>query len=384
MPLADLIGSTEAMREIFEARAGVQAMLDVEAALACAHAATGAIAVAAAEAIAASCDAGGIDPIMLATEGAHAGTIVIPLVAWLRAQVSEHAASVHRASTSQDIIDTALVLQIRRGIDLLDADAAAMAEAVAAMVRVHATTPMLARTLLQPALPSSFGLKAAQWLAALDDMRLAIQGAADQALVLQCGGAAGTLDGLGADPVQFVESLAACLDLPTAPLPWHTRRAPLARLGCVIAAGLGTLGKIATDIALSMQAEIGELAEPAASGRGGSSALAHKRNPTLSIAVRAAALRAPHLAATLLAAIAQEHERAAGAWQAEQSVWPELMLAASGAFAAMREALARLVIDRDAMAGNLGLAPGTPAAAIPFLIRTSLDHHDKTMKALSR
>jgi hypothetical protein len=109
MPLADLIGSTEAMREIFDARAGVQAMLDVEAALACAHAATGAIAVAAAEAIAASCDAGGIDPIMLATEGAHAGTIVIPLVAWLRAQVSEHAASVHRASTSQDIIDTVLV-----------------------------------------------------------------------------------------------------------------------------------------------------------------------------------------------------------------------------------------------------------------------------------
>ncbi|MCF3948082.1 3-carboxy-cis,cis-muconate cycloisomerase [Acidiphilium iwatense] len=383
LSLPETMASTPAMRAIFDARGAAQAMLDVEAALARANAAIGAISTAAAAAIAKACDATTIDLDALARDGASAGTVVIPLVAWLRAQVPDHADAVHRGGTSQDVVDTALVLQLRRGLELLDADIAAMADAAARLTRDHAATPMIARTLLQPALPTTFGLKAANWLVALDDARLALRDAQHPALTLQFGTAAGTLDGFGTNAQHATETLAAALDLPVPPLPWHTRRAPLARLGCTIAAAIGGFGKIATDSLLLMQAEIAEVHEPVTPGRGGSSAMAHKRNPTLSIAVRAASLRAPHLAATLLAAIPQEHERAAGAWQAEQSVWPDLMLTASGAFAALREALDGLTVDADAMARNLRHAPAIPAsAAIPALIAQALDHHDTITKAL--
>ncbi len=373
LPLPAQMAASQPMRLIFDANGGAQALLDVEAGLARANAAIGAISPDAAAAIIAACDANGpalnLDHAALAEAGAHAGTIVIPLVAWLRAQVPDHAQAVHRAGTSQDIIDTALVLQLRQGLVLLDHDADAMITSLTDLARTHAATPMIARTLLQPALPTTFGLKAAQYLAMLHDIRHALRHAADHALLLQYGGAAGTRDGLGADTARFITAFAASLDLPASKLPWHTNRAPLARLGCAIAAALGSLGKIATDIVLLMQAEIAEAREPTAPGRGGSSAMAHKHNPTLSIIVRAAALRAPHLAATLLSAIPQEHERAAGAWQAEQSVWPDLMLTASGAFAAMRDSLAGLIIDPEAMARNLALAPTTaPSPAIPSMI----------------
>ena len=377
LPLPNQMAATKTMRAIFEAQGGAQALLDVEAGLARANAALGLIGPAAADAISAACDASTLDCEALAAAGAHAGTIVIPLVAWLRARVPDHAQAVHRAGTSQDIIDTALVLQLRHGLSLLEADAAAIGAALVALARRHATTPILARTLLQPALPSTMGWKAASWLALITDMRAALRRAAADALTLQCGGAAGTRDGLGADAARFIAAFAAALALPPGDLPWHTRRAPLARLGCALAAGLGSLGKIATDISLLMQPEIGELAEPSAPGRGGSSAMAHKHNPTLSIIVRAAALRAPHLAATLLSAIPQEHERAAGAWQGEQAVWPELMLTASGAFAALREALTGLTLDKAAMTRHLALIPATaPAPAIPAMIDFACAQHE--------
>lgn len=383
LSLPEAMASTPAMRAIFDARGGAQAMLDVEAALARANAAIGAIPGDAADAVAKACDAPTIDLDSLARDGANTGTVAIPLVAWLRARVQGHADAVHRGGTSQDVIDTALVLQLRRGLALLDADIAAMADAAARLTRDHAATPMLARTLLQPAVPTTFGLKAANWLMTIDDAWLALRYARRPALTLQFGGGAGTLDGFGANARHATEAFAAALNLPAPPLPWHTRRAPLARLGCAIAAAIGGFGKIATDISLLMQAEIAEAHEPAAPGRGGSSAMAHKRNPTLSIAVRAAALRAPHLAATLLAAIPQEHERAAGAWQAEQSVWPDLMLTASGAFAALRETLDGLTIDAEAMGRNLRLAPAIPESeAIPALIAQALDHHDMITKAV--
>ncbi|HET9148597.1 MAG TPA: 3-carboxy-cis,cis-muconate cycloisomerase [Acetobacteraceae bacterium] len=382
--LAEAMAASPAMAAAFDARAGAQAMLDAEAALARAQARLGLIPAEAAEAITRACNAAPPDSDALAREGALAGTIVIPLVAWLRGKVPEHAHFVHRGGTSQDIIDTGLILQLRRGLSLLDADLAAMADAAARLARDHARTPMLARTLMQPALPTTFGLKAAYWLAALDDARMALREAAEPAIRLQCGGAAGTLDGFGEDAARVSEVFAAELGLPLPVLPWHTSRAPLARLACAIAAATGAAGKIATDIMLMMQGETGEAAEPAAPGRGGSSAMAHKRNPTLSIAVRAAALRAPHLAAALLAAIPQEHERAAGAWQAEQAVWPELMLAAGGAFAALREALEGLSVDAAAMARHLSLAPDIPAApAIPMLIARTLAAHEDASRRTS-
>ena len=379
--LTAAMAATPEMQAIFDARAGAQAMLDVEAALARANAAAGAITVEAAEAIGNACDAGLMDLDALIRDGVVAGTVVIPLVAWLKACIPGHAADVHHGGTSQDIIDTGLILQLRRGLWCLDKELTVMANSTERLVRDHVGTPMLARTLMQPALPTSFGLKAAHWLTALDEARTALHEAARAALVLQYGGAAGTLDAFGEDAIRISEILAAELGLPLPTLPWHTRRAPLARLGCAVAATTGTLGKIATDIALMMQAEIAEAAEPAAPGRGGSSAMAHKRNPTLSITVRAAALRAPHLAATLLAAIPQEHERAAGAWQAEPAVWSDLMLTASGAFAALREMLDGLTINAQAMVYNLRLAPNKPAsAAIPLLIARALAAHDHALK----
>jgi 3-carboxy-cis,cis-muconate cycloisomerase len=300
------------------------------------------------------------------------------LVKWLKSMLPEAAAYVHLGGTSQDIIDTGLVLQLRAGIELLLADLAAMANAAAGLAQTHAATKMAARTLLQTALPSSFGLKAANWLTAITDARRAIRHAAEETLRLQCGGAAGTLDVPGEQAHAFLQAFGAALALPAPAMPWHTSRAPLARLAAAIAGAVGVAGKIGTDIALSMQPEIGELAEPAAPGRGGSSAMAHKRNPTLSIAARAAALRMPGYIATLFAAQDQEHERAAGAWQAEAATWPGLMLCASGGLAAMTAALTGLEVFPARMAANLSLAPDAKlSAAIPGLIAQALADHKK-------
>jgi 3-carboxy-cis,cis-muconate cycloisomerase len=376
MSFAEQIASTVAMRAVFAPRASVQAMLDVEAALAKAGAAAGFLSDDAAGAIAGACDAQGIDIEQLVMDAALAGTPVIPLVRWLREAVPAYGKAVHFGGTSQDVIDTGLVLQIRAGVSLLLADLAMMAEGAAALARAHKGTKMLARTLLQAAMPTIFGLKAAMWLAAITDARRALGHAADEALKLQCGGAAGTRDALGGQAQVFTESFAAALGLP-AGLPWQTSRGPLVRLAAAIAGAVGVAGKIGTDIALMMQSEIGEVAEPAAPGRGGSSAMAHKRNPTLSIAARAAALRVPGLVATLLAAQDQEFERAAGAWQAEAAVWPALMLAASGGLAAMAEALAGLEIFPAAMEKNLDLVSYSAIpAAVAAMIERSLEDYE--------
>jgi 3-carboxy-cis,cis-muconate cycloisomerase len=383
MLLAEAMASTAAMRAVFSARGSVRAMLAVEAALAEAGAAAGFLSAAAAAAIGAAADAEGVDVEALAAEGALAGTVVIPLVKWLRAAVPEHAKSVHFGGTSQDIIDTALVLQVRDGVGLLLADLAVMADAAAGLARRYSATPMMGRTLLQAAMPTSFGLKAAGWLAAIEDSAAAIAHASAQAFYLQCGGAAGTLDALGDKALPFSAAFGAALGLPVPALPWHTRRAPLARLAAAIAGTAGAAGKIGTDIALMMQAEIGEVAEPAAPGRGGSSAMAHKRNPTLSIAARAAALRVPGFVATLLAAQDQEHERAAGAWQAEAATWPALMLAASGGLAAMAEALTGLEVFPERMAKNLAILPHSAIPeAVGMLVERALADHESARKEL--
>jgi 3-carboxy-cis,cis-muconate cycloisomerase len=346
----------------------------VEAALAQAGAAIGLVPPEAA----AACNADGIDTDRLAEDGALAGTIVIPLVKWLKAAAPEQAKFVHTGGTSQDIIDTSLVIQLRAGIGLLQQDLGLIANAAAALARTHAATKIAGRTLLQTALPTSFGLKAAAWLAGITDSRRAIAHAAKEALRLQCGGAAGTLDVPGERAPEFLQAFGAALSLPVPVVPWHTSRAPLARLAAAIAGATGVAGKIGTDIALLMQPEIGEVAEPAAPGRGGSSAMAHKRNPTLSIAARAAALRVPGYVATLLAAQDQEHERAAGAWQAEAATWPALMLCASGGLAAIAEALPGLEVFPTRMAQNLALLPEVPlSAAIPGLIARALADHEK-------
>jgi 3-carboxy-cis,cis-muconate cycloisomerase len=379
MLLAEAAASTPAMQLAMDATASIRAMLRAETALATAGAACGLVPAAAAEAIEAALHAALPDPVALAQAGGLAGTIVIPLVAWAKTQAGEHAAYVHLGGTSQDIIDTGLVLQLRDGIVLLQADLARMADGAASLAAAHGDTKMAGRTLLQAALPSRFGLKAAYWLAAIDDARAAIDHGAAQALVAQCGGASGTLDAVAGYPVEFVAAFAGTLDLPAPTLPWHTRRAPLLRLAAALTGAVGVAGKIGTDIALMMQPEVAELSEPAAPGRGGSSAMAHKRNPTLSIAARAAAIRMPGYLAALAGAQMQEHERAAGAWQAEAAIWPSLMLCASGALAAMAEALAGLVVNAEAMDHNLrNHLADTPPGAAALLINRALDAHKAT------
>jgi 3-carboxy-cis,cis-muconate cycloisomerase len=357
MSLAETIASTASMRQLFSDRASVQALLDVEAALAVAGASAGFFSVNEAAAIGAACKAEAVDIEQLTRDAALAGTVVIPLVNWLKAAVPTQAKFVHLGGTSQDIIDTALVLQLRNGVALLQADLSTIAAAAAGLARAHAATPMLARTLLQAALPMSFGLKTANWLVAVNDSRRAIDHAASVALLAQCGGAAGAHDAIGNQAGPFLTAFSTALNLPLPATPWHTRRAPLARLAAAIAGAAGAAGKIGTDIALSMQSEVAELSEPAAPGRGGSSAMAHKRNPTLSIAARAAAVRMPGFVAALFAAMDQEHERAAGGWQAETATWPALMLCASGGLAAMAEATSGLIVHAERMAENLRLAP---------------------------
>jgi 3-carboxy-cis,cis-muconate cycloisomerase len=374
---AEQVASTAAMRAVFAPRASVQAMLDVEAALARAGAAAGFLSEDAAGAIAGACDAQGIDIEQLVLDAARAGTPVIPLVKWLREKVPGHEKSVHIGGTSQDVIDTGLVLQIQAGVSLLLADLAMMAEGAAALARAHKDTKMLARTLLQAAMPTIFGLKAAMWLNAVQDARMFLAEAAYDAMKVQCGGAAGTRDALGGQERVFVEAFAAALKLPAA-LPWQTSRGPLVRLASAIGVAVGVAGKIGTDIALMMQSEIAEVAEPAAPGRGGSSAMAHKRNPTLSIAARAAAVRVPGLVATLLAAQDQELERAAGAWQAEAAVWPALMLAASGGLAPMAEALGGLEAFPRAMEKNLAsVSDSAIPEAVAGMIKTSLEDYER-------
>ena len=337
------------MRAVFAPRASVQAMLDVEAA----GAAAGFLSEDAAGAIAGACDAQGIDIEQLVLDAARAGTPVIPLVKWLREKVPGHEKSVHIGGTSQDVIDTGLVLQIQAGVSLLLADLAMMAEGAAALARAHKDTKMLARTLLQAAMPTIFGLKAAMWLNAVQDARMFLAEAAYDAMKVQCGGAAGTRDALGGQERVFVEAFAAALKLPAA-LPWQTSRGPLVRLASAIGVAVGVAGKIGTDIALMMQSEIAEVAEPAAPGRGGSSAMAHKRNPTLSIAARAAA------------------------WQAEAAVWPALMLAASGGLAPMAEALGGLEAFPRAMEKNrASVSDSAIPEAVAGMIKTSLEDYER-------
>jgi 3-carboxy-cis,cis-muconate cycloisomerase len=383
MMLAETMASTPEMREILCARGSVQAMLDVEGALAKAGAATGFLSAEAAAAIGAAAKADEIDIDALAADGALAGTVVIPLVKWLKAAVPAHADAVHFGGTSQDIIDTGLMLQLRAGVWLLDAELAVMSHGATELAERYATTPMLGRTLLQAAMPTTFGLKAASWLVAIRDSRRAIQHAAREAIFLQCGGAAGTLDKLGGKAEAFLASFGETLDLPVPAQPWHTSRAPLARLAAAIAGAVGVAGKIGTDIALMMQSEIAEVSEPAAPGRGGSSAMAHKHNATLSIAARAAALRMPGYVATLLAAQDQELERAAGAWQAEAATWPALMLCASGGLAAMAEALPMLEVFPERMARNLAiLSHSDIPEAVAMLVGHALADHESSKNGL--
>jgi 3-carboxy-cis,cis-muconate cycloisomerase len=352
------------MLAVFSDQAAVRRMLDFEAALARAEAAHGVIPAAAAAPIAACCKVEQLDLPALSQAAAAAGNLAIPLVKQLTAAVlrddAEAGKYVHWGATSQDAIDTGLVLQLRDALDLLDADIAALADALASLARAHRDTTMVGRTWMQHALPTSLGLKAAGCLDAVLRHQQRLKDVRGRALALQFGGAAGTLASLGGTGtgLAVAATLAQELGLALPDLPWHTHRDRVAEVATVLGLLTGTLGKMARDISLLMQTDVGEVAEPSAPGRGGSSTMPHKRNPVGCAAALTAAMRVPALVSTMLSGMVQEHERALGGWQAEWDSLPDIVLLASGALRQMRDVAAGLEVDAARMRANLELTHG--------------------------
>jgi 3-carboxy-cis,cis-muconate cycloisomerase len=356
-----LFGS-EAVSAAFDDAATIQAMLDVEAALARAEAKVGLIPASAVQPITAACAAALYDIDALGREAALAGNTAIPLVKALTAAVrsadEDAARYVHWGATSQDIQDSGLVLQIRAALAPLDDDLQRLELALAALATRHAADPMPGRTWLQHAAPIPFGLKAAGYLSALRRARRRLRDAGAAACVLQFGGAAGTLASLGERGIEVSEALAQELNLTLPALPWHAARDRLVDLACALGVLTGSLGKMARDLSLLMQTDVGEAFEPAATGKGGSSTMPHKRNPVGCAVALAAALRVPPLVATMLAAMPQEHERGLGGWHAEWETLPEIFRLTSGALAQMATAFEGLEVDPATMRADLDKTHG--------------------------
>lgn len=357
--------STPEVLEAFGERNFLAAMLRFEAALARAQARCGLIPEAAAQSIIGTCKVELFDVDKIVRESGRAGSIAIPLVKSLKDNVGLFNPAavpfVHFGSTSQDVIDTALALVSREALALIQTD---LSRAVAALINLaerHAADPVLARTLMQPASVTSFGLKCAGWAAPLVRSQQRLQAAAAEAISLQLGGAIGTLAQMKGQGAAVVALMAEELQLKAPLATWHTQRDEWVALGCELGVLVGSLGKMARDISLMGQYEVNEVAEPSEAGRGGSSAMPHKRNPVACMVALAAAQRAPQRVAALLATMPQEHERALGNWQAELAEWAGLMMSAHGSARAMAQALPGLQVDTARMRANLE----TLRAALP-------------------
>lgn len=357
MSIFEAFLSTPEALDAFSDHHFVDAMLRFEAALARSQAQLGLIPESAAHSIVGSCKVELFDVAKILRDSGRAGSVAIPLVKSLKEAVGVFNADavqyVHFGSTSQDVIDTAMALVTRDAVQLIDADLGKAADALLQLATQHAQTPVLARTLMQPASVTSFGLKCANWAAPLVRARTRIAIAAKNALQLQLGGAVGTLAQMKEHGPAVRARVAQALGLQDAGNAWHTQRDEWVALGCELGIAVGSLGKIATDIALMGQYEVGELAEPSEPGRGGSSAMPHKRNPVASMVALAASQRAPQRVAALLATMPQQHERALGAWQAELAEWPQLLVTTHGSVRAMAGALPGLQVDAARMRANI-------------------------------
>ncbi len=338
----------------------LQAMVDVELALVRAVVRAGLAPERAAAELSCASDVTALDIGQLGRSTAEKGTPVPALVSALRERLgdSEAATALHRGATSQDIVDTAIMLVARRALGPLLSDLAAAGELCAGLAERHRDTLQAGRTLLQQAVPRTFGLKAAEWLTALDGSWADLARVRERELAVQLGGAAGTLATLGDGGLAVVSDLAEQLELAEPDLPWHTIRLRPARLACALGLALGAMGKIARDVTLLAQTEVNEVAEGDREGRGGSSTMPHKRNPVGAVAVVACAQRGPGLVATILSAMGQEAERAAGAWQAEWEPMLELLRLTGSAACALRELLDGLEVHADRMRANLDLTRG--------------------------
>ena len=355
--LVNALGSAARTAEAFSDSATLRHMLRFEAGLAHAAAAAGLIPKKVPKIVDACCDPALYDPPSLAAAARRTATLTVPLVKALTAEVRKRdagaAAYVHWGATSQDVLDTAMVLQLGEAVPPLLKDLEGIVANFARLAKKHRATPMLGRTLLQPATPLALGQKIAGWASDIQRASRRLAESFEETQILQFGGASGSLSALGKKAEPVMASLARYCGLKLPPGPWFTQRVRVAAVAQDCALVVGALAKAVRDISLMMQIEVGEAAEPSGPGRGSSSTMPHKRNPVGAALVLAAAQRAPLLAATIVAAMPQEHERALGGWQAEWPTMAALVESLGSAVEAMSEVAAGLTIDPDAIQANM-------------------------------
>jgi 3-carboxy-cis,cis-muconate cycloisomerase len=360
--LLDGLFRNEEVERWLSDRTCLQAMLSFEAALATAESHANVIPSSAVQAISQQCKAPLFELDALARAAKSSGNIAIPLVKALTAQVAKYDAEaaryVHWGATSQDVIDTGLMLQLRGALAHVASNLDELAAGLAELATKHRSTVMVGRTWMQQALPTTFGAKVAGWLDAIDRHRERLRETQHRCLVLQFGGAVGTLAALHEKSDAVAKHLAEELKLPLAEIPWHSHRDRVAEIATTLGLLVGTLGKIAKDISLLSQTEIAEVFEPSEPGRGGSSTMPHKRNPVACAAVLSAAIRVPGLVGTILAAMPQEHERGLGGWHAEWETLPEIVSLVGGAVHTVAEIAPRLEVDAERMTLNLEATRG--------------------------
>jgi 3-carboxy-cis,cis-muconate cycloisomerase len=349
-------------REAVSGSAWLQAMLDTEGALAVAQARASLIPDEAAKTIVSRCDSALFDPDEIGHQGRAAGNPVPPLVRSLTtavSEVSEDAARyVHKGATSQDVTDTAMMLVAKRALGLILAELDGISSACARLAESRRDTIMAGRTLLQQALPTTFGLKAAGWLVSVLEARRQLLDVRSPRLAAQLGGAVGTLASLGPNGTKVLREFARELDLAEPVVPWHTNRTRVAEVGGALSLAAGVLGKISLDVILLSQTEVGEVEEPSEGGRGGSSTLPHKRNPILSVTAAASASRVVDLSRTLEVAMIAAHERPAGAWHSEWVTLSDALALTGGAAVAIREVTEGLQVHTERMRENLDATGG--------------------------
>lgn len=388
MPLIDCLATTEALETLFSDASLLQAMLDFEAALAKVEAEMGIIPAAAAEAIANAARAEHFDCDALSREALRAATLAIPVVKALTEQVrssnAEAAGYVHWGATSQDVTDTAMSFLLRRAQEIFKTDIARLERALRLLSDIHKNSVMMGRTLLQAAPPVTFGMKAAQWAAATRRSKVHLLQSFDEAAVLQLGGATGTLAALGNRGLELRQRLSAALPLgPVPAAPWHTQRDCLARLVCECGILTSGLGKMASDISLLMQFEVAEVSEPASAGRGGSSTLPNKKNPSGCAVALAAATRVPSLVGAFLSAMVQQHERGLGGSQAEWPILRGVIQSTGVALAAMAEVAEGLKVNPARMRENLQATRGTIFAERAMILLAGVVGRVKAHELLS-
>jgi len=353
------IFTTEEMRRVFSDEQRVAFYLEFEAALARVQARLGIIPAQAAEEIVRQCRVDTIDFARLKQQTERIGYPVLPVVQQIVANCADGLGEwCHWGATTQDITDTATVMQIREALKLVEKDLDAISASLSDLAQRYRDTPMAGRSNLQQAVPITFGFKAASLLAAMQRHRARLKELKPRVLVGEFAGAAGTLSSLGADGLKVQAELMKELGLGQPEIAWHTVRDRIAEVGCFLGLVTGTLGKLSMDVKLLMQTEVAEVFEPFHEARGSSSTMPQKRNPISCLYIHSTAALVRHNAAALLEAAVADHERSTGPWEIEWIALPEIFLLASGCLAQSRDLVAGLQVDADQMRANLDLTQG--------------------------